>query len=166
MSKNDKQTPIQLEVLLSLKRQEQPDAAFWVSFEEKLHQKTLQALVKPEPLLTRLARRAQNLLHPAFAMPAAAALAVVLFLLPSADSSTPSAPQELAFTSSQTLENLSGESQFAANSLKAVMHEDTSFTQLQSSQSLTTDTENIQYVASTYTAGSSVYSGSGLSAIY
>lgn len=75
----NKNTKIELEDLLRFKKYERPDDAFWTSFDAKLHQKTLQALVKPQPFWLRLVGHFKTLIHPAFAMPGAAAVALFVF---------------------------------------------------------------------------------------
>lgn len=71
---------VDLDSLLKLKRFEQPDAAFWEKFDEQLHQKTLKALMRKGSLRKRIAQRVIAWLHPALAMPAAAAAAAVFAL--------------------------------------------------------------------------------------
>lgn len=175
MAKNDKLDPIQLEDLLRLKKHEQPDDAFWADFEKSLHKKTLQALVKPQPLRVRLLSRVQGMLHPAFAMPAAAALAVGAFLAPqslftTSEDSTPKADLIAYATDNQPLADFDmaqTEAQFATNTIEAssaIKHEH--FTQLRSNQELTTDMDNIHYVASTYTAGQTAYAAMSTNAVY
>ncbi|MGJ8637958.1 MAG: hypothetical protein ACSHYA_01075 [Opitutaceae bacterium] len=48
--KNDSQKEVKVEDLLRLKRAERPDDAFWGDFDQELHQRMLQTLVKKDPL--------------------------------------------------------------------------------------------------------------------
>lgn len=56
MEKNKQQDKPKLEDLLKLKRQEQPLPDFWERFDRDLNQKMLKALVKQEPIFSRIKR--------------------------------------------------------------------------------------------------------------
>ena len=56
MRKRIKTSTISVERLLQFKRAEKPPTAFWEEFGRELHQKTLQALVQPDPWYLRWAK--------------------------------------------------------------------------------------------------------------
>lgn len=71
---------VSVEDLLRLKRHEKPDEAYWERFDRELHQKSWQALAKPEPLLVRGLKAFGGKFVPALPLSAAAAFVVALSL--------------------------------------------------------------------------------------
>ncbi|HAV14241.1 MAG TPA: hypothetical protein DCX06_12225, partial [Opitutae bacterium] len=47
---HDSQKEVKVEDLLRMKRSERPDEAFWGQFDQELHQRMLQTLVKKDPV--------------------------------------------------------------------------------------------------------------------
>ncbi len=82
---------VSVEDLLRLKRYEKPDEAYWERFDRELHQKSWQALAKPQPALWRGLRAFGGKLVPALPLSAAAAFVVALSLnhFPAYTASTP-----------------------------------------------------------------------------
>lgn len=76
---NKNQQKITLEDLLKVKRLEQPDAAFWETFDLRLKEKTLQAIVQKTPWYKRFSIQAWEQLKPITPAFSAAMIMFVLF---------------------------------------------------------------------------------------
>lgn len=175
---NPRENPITVEDLLRLKRCEQPDEAFWATFEERLHKKTLQTLVKRETWPARLRRRISAVAHPALAMPAAAALALGLYvaspLQTAVTMDNPAESPAAQATSIASAEPATPEfttadvdARFAANTMESEQQgTQTHYTKLRANRTLTTDHEHIHYASSTYTTAQHSYAVIPANAVY
>ncbi|WPJ93973.1 hypothetical protein SH580_11045 [Coraliomargarita algicola] len=73
---------VTVEELLRLKRAERPDDAFWGTFDQELHQRMLQTLVKKDPWYVQLLRGVSGRIAQTAAVGAAAAFLATLMLRP------------------------------------------------------------------------------------
>lgn len=89
---NSQNTPISLEELLRLKREEKPSDAFWDKFDRELEKKRLQAMVTRDPWYIRFLHGTLVRFHPTVAVGAASAFVLgFLILFSGSDTKTNSA---------------------------------------------------------------------------
>lgn len=90
-SNQTRENEIKVEHLLRLKRAERPDDAFWNRFDQELHQRMLQTLVKKDPWYVQVMRGLTGRIAQTSAVGAAAALIALFAIRPAlVDESTPS----------------------------------------------------------------------------
>ena len=70
----EKETNLEVEQLLKLKRLEKPDDTYWEKFQRELYDKTLQTLVIRKPWYRRVFESASGQMHPLFPLSAIAML--------------------------------------------------------------------------------------------
>lgn len=184
-----------VEDLLRFKRHERPDDAFWAGFDHALHQRTLQSLVR-FPWHHRLLHSAQQLLRPALIMPAAAAIALFTFFAapqasiisvqttPAVSSYSKAAFETPGPSASVQAPALAAESTpvtqtsdatlLPLRSLPVVYATDTlqsdrdhqGYQRLHASESLTAETEHLDYAASVYTVAQATYAVTPANVLY
>lgn len=81
-STKDSPQTVSLEELLRFKRAERPDQAFWEQFDNELHQRMLQTLVKKDPWYVQLFRGLTGKIAQTTAISAAAALLALMVIRP------------------------------------------------------------------------------------
>lgn len=96
-TKNSQQKEVKVEDLLRLKRGERPDEAFWSHFDQELHQRMLQTLVKKDPWYIQLLRGFSGRIAQTTAVGAAAAFLAMMVVRPAfVDSTTPGEARAVA----------------------------------------------------------------------
>jgi len=80
--KNAPKKPIEVGDLLRLKKAEAPDAAFWDLFDNELHQRMLQTLVRKEPWYVQAGRALGGRFAQSVAVASAAALLALVVVRP------------------------------------------------------------------------------------
>ncbi len=188
---NDNKSSIQLEDLLRFKKHERPDDAFWARFDEQLHKKTLQALVRPEPISVRLLRKFKALVTPGLALPAFAMLMLFTILLgtksgfynqtsstelevavseqPISVNMTPNTVSQASPTvlaSAIPIVDASVQTRFVSNAMNAEGLENERFTKIRATQALLSGLDDVRYVASSYTTGSNSYASMPMNTVY
>lgn len=81
-STKDSQHTVKLEELLRFKRAERPDQTFWEQFDQDLHQRMMQTLVKKDPWYVQLFRGLTGKLAQTTAIAAAAAVLALMVIRP------------------------------------------------------------------------------------
>lgn len=81
-STKDSPQTVSLEELLRFKRAERPDQAFWEQFDNELHQRMLQTLVKKAPWYIQIFRGLTGKIAQTTAISAAAALLALMVIRP------------------------------------------------------------------------------------
>lgn len=81
-STKDSPQTVSLEELLRFKRAERPDQAFWEQFDNELHQRMLQTLVKKDPWYIQIFRGLTGKIAQTTAISAAAALLALMVIRP------------------------------------------------------------------------------------
>lgn len=84
MAHSTKDSPhkVSLEELLRVKRAERPDQAFWEQFDNELHQRMLQTLVKKDPWYVQVFRGLTGKIAQTTAISAVAALLALMIIRP------------------------------------------------------------------------------------
>ncbi|MEO0509731.1 MAG: hypothetical protein AAF065_07720 [Verrucomicrobiota bacterium] len=104
----DSQAKVSLEELLRFKRAERPDEAFWDRFDDELHHRMMQTLVKKDPWPIQLMRGLSGKLVQTTAIGTAAAILTIMVIQPAFLATTDVVPSaEVAQSTDATPERFS-----------------------------------------------------------